>query len=118
MPELHDIRSTPIGPTNIGSSRITRMLATMQLFDDDALTELRVAVCDYVRVQRALGGTPEAVLAQMKQFVTRALSVDVSFELRQAVTRDVVEWCIAAYYGSSQERHSTTLASPRELQDR
>lgn len=117
MPELHDTRSASIGPTNIGSSRITRALGAMQLLDDVELTDLRVAVCDYVRVQKALGGTPEAVLAQMKQFVTRALPVDVSFELRQAVTTSVVDWCIAAYYGSSQPSHPTTRPSRRQLQD-
>ena len=117
MPELHDNPCTPIGPTNTGSIRITQTLSAIRLLDDDALTELRVAVCEYVRVQRALGGTPEAVLAQMKQFVNRALPVDVAFEIRQAVTKSVVDWSIAAYYGGSQQGHANTRTSTMELQD-
>ena len=106
MPELHDNRSTPMGPTNIGSNRITRSLAGIRVLDDVALTDLRVALCDYVRVQKALGGAPETVLAHMKQLVTRALPVDADFELRQSVTTSVVDWCIAAYYGNSPQAHS------------
>jgi hypothetical protein len=116
MPELHDIRSTSIGPTNIGSLRVTRALAAMRLLDDDALAELRAAVCDYVCVQRALGATPEVLLAQIKQFVTRALPADGSFELRQAVTTSVVEWAIGAYYASGRDSDATTQRSSREAQ--
>jgi hypothetical protein len=117
MPELHDIRSTSIGPTNIGSQRVARALTAVRLLDDGTLTELRVAIADYVRVQRAVGATPEALLAQIKQLVAQSIPIDGTFELRQTVTARVVEWAIAAYYGTSQQGDPTAQRLARELQD-
>jgi hypothetical protein len=116
MPDLPEIRSAPIGPTNIGALRVTRALAAIRLVGDGALTELHVSVSDFVRVQRALGTTPEVLLAQLKQLVARAMPADEPFELRQAVTTRVVEWAIGAYYTSSHDV-PTTERSSLELRD-
>lgn len=102
MPDLHHTESTQIGPANIGSDRIARALANAVKLDDASLSELREAMCDYVRVQKGLETPPESIIARAKTLVNHSSAVEAPFEIRHWLTATVVEWCLAAYYGEQR----------------
>jgi hypothetical protein len=109
MSDLDHTVATPIGPVNIGSNRISQAIAAAGKLDDMMFTNARAAVCDYVRVQRAVGTAPESIIARVKGIVHSSCPADVSFDARQALMTRLVEWCIETYYGSE---------SPDRLADR
>ena len=99
MPELQHLHSAHVGPTNVGSNRLTRSLAQSRLLGDAELAELRAAVCEYVCVQRGTGVPPEAIIVHIKRLVTQALPADAAADARQPLMARVVDWSISAYYG-------------------
>ena len=100
MPNVQQTISTPIGSVSIGSNRIAHALAEAAgRVDDTMLANARLAVCDYVRVQRAVDVPPESIIVHVKSIVLNSCRADTPFDVRQALTARVVEWCIDAYYG-------------------
>lgn len=104
MTDLHRNVSPPIGQVNIGSHRIARSFAMVLQLDDTILANARSAVSDYVGVQRFLDTPPESIIAHVKGIALRSCPPDAPFEVRQALLRRVVEWCIETYYGQSPHR--------------
>ena len=100
MPNVQQTIGTPIGPVSIGSNRIAHALAgAAAQVDDTMLANARLAVCDYVRLQRTVDVPPESIIAHVKSIVLSSCTADTPFNVRQALTARVVEWCIDAYYG-------------------
>lgn len=58
---------------------------------------LRQAVWTYVGTERDAGVSPGRVILSLTDLIERAPVTPV--ELRQSLTRDVILWCVEAYFG-------------------
>lgn len=98
MPDLQYTSRAPIGPANIGSSRVADALADAVTLDTAAVVKLRDAVCAYVRVQRGMETPAEGIIARLKALANDSLRAGTPIDVRRSIIKTMVEWCIDAYY--------------------
>lgn len=68
-------------------------------FDEESLHD---CVCTYVRAERDRGRSPGDVIVALTELVEQK---DIaSPRLRYALTRQVIPWCVAAYFAGAPER--------------
>jgi hypothetical protein len=67
----------------------------------DTATEVRDAACDYVRELRERSLPPERVLVHIKEMLRTLPGRDDDDEEQRHLVRQVITWCIEAYYGAS-----------------
>ena len=72
---------------------ITAALATVPVDEES----LRRGVWTYVRAERDIGTSPGFVIVALTELVDAATIEQAS--LRQSVTRQVILWCVEAYFG-------------------
>jgi len=110
MPNLHSNAHAPIGPTNIGSTRIARVLTGAPELDDATVEQLHDAVGEYVRLQKVIGTTPECIIARVKGIVQACCPAGVPLSDRNALLSSAFEWCLREFYGKQEDAELTEKA--------
>ena len=72
---------------------------TARPFDEDSLHD---CVCTYVRAERDRGKSPSDVIVALTELVEQ--KGIASATIRHALTRQVIPWCVAAYFGHRRQR--------------
>ena|SRR5256885_4070973 len=87
----------PFHPTDYRS--VIASALQVKPFDEESVHD---CVCTYVRAERDRGRTSSDVIVALTELVEhKGLT---SGSVRHALTRQVIPWCVAAYFGPRVER--------------
>ena len=98
MDRSHARRPRELTPDEIDDAQDLRSVIVAALSATPVDQEsLRYAVWTYVRAERDVGGRPGAVIVTLTEIVEA--SPVASGSARDEVTRQVILWCVEAYFG-------------------